>query len=222
MIAAILLLLAGDEKRTDGELRFEPSINISVEFWPAANDPIGGISFDDAFFPGAAVDGQLGLAYYWTPGHADFDLMIRPFAGYAYRQFSGHQSTSSAGIAIRPDSMIIQTLYGGVSLGIGQLPEGDEFGFFVYVSGQAGQAYHDNTMAAAPALYAGRRELFDESTEMYWSGGLGVEVRKKWVGVHVEIGYRSFGKVRQGSGPIAIQETDSGVLYLVVGATFSF
>lgn len=217
-----LLLLGGDETRTDGQFRFEPSLNLSVEFWPGSGAAVGGASLDNIFLAGMATDGQIGLGYYWTPGNAGFDLMVRPFVGYAYRKFDGQKFTTAAGMVVRPDSLTVQTAYGGVSLGGGHLPESDEFGYLIYITGQVGQAFQDHVMAEAPALFAGKRELFDRGEATYYGGGVGVELRKEWVGVHVEVGARSFGALRQGSGPIAVSSNNATVLYVVIGATFSW
>jgi hypothetical protein len=214
----LILTLLAQSDVYEPRLTFEPGVAVSYEMWPSGGNGTAG---DDAFRDGMSTAAQLALAYAWTPDEWSFELMLKPYVGYSYRKFDGLHFLMGA-TDVKPDALTITTAHGGLILAAGSMPRGDEWGFLGYLDAQGGWAWHERVRAFAPTLFAGSTELIDASQETYYGGGVGFEVRRAWVAVHIELGVRNFGRARQGSGVFVIDEQDIVLYYLQIGASFSF
>jgi hypothetical protein len=213
----------GSQEPGDRWTWHELSVNSSFEFI-GSTELSGSVQYAHTFFDQTAVDVQLATVWAWSPfwGGWFSDGMIRPHVGYSYRNFVGHRFTDSAARAVTPGDMEIETVYLGVTLGSGRLPDEHGAGIMGYVTLQAGAAFIERVDVKAPALFAGRQTLIDATTSLYLSAGAGVEVMFDYLSLRLEAGLRSFGVPRDGGSRIDVSGQPIIAGYILVGVTFAF
>jgi len=125
-------------------------------------------------------------------------------------------------LTVKPGDLEIEATYLGLTFGSGCLPEEGHPGFVGYVTIQAGTSFIDSTDVEAPALFAGKQRLIKSTTGFYIAGGVGAELMFERVSFRIELGFRSFGRPRDGGSRIDV--SDDAILsgYLLLGITFAF
>jgi hypothetical protein len=207
----------------DLHLWYEASVNASFEFL-SSTFVSGNVFYHDAFYDAVGGDAQFGAVLSWTPrwGGWFHDAFVRPHIGYSHREFVGHRFTDSTGLAVKPGDLEIEATYLGLTFGSGRLPEDGAPGFMGYVTIQAGASFMDSVNVEAPALFAGKRRFIKSTTGFYISGGFGAEFMLERVSFRIELGFRSFGRPRDGGAPIDVSNDPIAAGYLLLGITFAF
>lgn len=207
----------------DVRLWHEVSVNASFEF--LSNSFVSGnVYYHEAFHDAAAFDAQFGSVIAWVPrwGGWFHDAFVRPHLGYSYREFAGHSFTDSMGLTVTPGNLEIEATYAGISFGSGRLPDEDGVGFMGYVTLQLGASFIDSTDVRAPALFGGEQRLIKSTTAFYVAGGFGMEVMLERVSFRIELGFRSFGRPRDGGSRIVVSNDPIAAGYLLLGVTLAF
>jgi hypothetical protein len=202
---------------------FEVSASGSYELWSEDGNITRGVKYGQAYDPTVGLDLQIKWLHLLNFKLLGYQMFAGPELGYSYRSFDGKSFDNKVPAAwVLLDDFAMHAVYAGLTFGGGYLPGASEWGLVTYITFNLGLAFLGDVDAEAPTLFAGKAAFLDSTTNFYFSGGLGLEVRYGSFDVHAEVGGRSWGEPSSANGPIPAQKDAIVTVYVLFGLSYSF
>lgn len=202
----------------------EFTFNIGIEAMGDGEMAEDNVLYSDAYNEAVVWEGQLAKAYGWVTSWGFFsDVVVRPHVGYQYREYDAEPVAAEDAfgnpLTLTFDDLRIQTVYAGVTVGVGRIPEGNEGGMLLYFTFQVGGA-HVNEVEVREN--GGPEEPFlEDGWNLYFGVGMGLEVLFSNLSLRLEGGVRGFGIPDDAGGSLIPGDDVITAGYLLVGISIA-